>query len=202
MGFYTSMITENTKEMDERNKELEKPYDKLDKACVEKELDDALESIEDMHEGFEFRVEAVPVYQHESAEMNLLSDSYFVEYAELIKYMNSADIDSVKEALENIAEVNTNEEVEITAESISVVINPAEITDVLEAVDFIQEAKEEGVGLFKSKFDMFNGKKIDRNIAKLEKKIEKETDPDKLKQLKADLKDVKAAKAKFEANKK
>lgn len=202
MGFYTSMILEadhdTDPKMDGRNTELEKQYDMLDKAGVRQELEDALENIEDMHEGFEFRAEMVPVYEHESDEANLLDKSYFVEYAELSKYMRSADV-SLSEAMSNIAFVNGEA---LNESNLSVVINPNEIVDIAEAVEFIAEAKENGTKMFKSKFDMFNGKKIDRNIAKLEKAIAKETDPVALKQLKKDLKAAKSAKAKFEANKK
>lgn len=57
----------------------------------------------------DYNVDMVPVFQNES--------SYFVEMDNVVKYMNTARINDIKEAMENIAEAN-----ELKLENVSLVI--------------------------------------------------------------------------------
>lgn len=63
-----------------------------------------------------YRAEMVPVFKNES--------SYFVEMDNVLKYMNTWEISDVKEAVENIADVN-----DIPSSQISLVIETKEYMD-------------------------------------------------------------------------
>lgn len=139
-----------------------------------------------------YAAEMVPVFKNESA--------YFVEFDNLAKYMNSYEITDVKEAVENIAEVN-----EIPAYSLNVVIesknymmsvlesaitqSKAGDTSLLETCELsmklIQMMKNEGINVVattensvvnENVFDDISLSKLKHSRNKIEKNIHKVKD--------------------------
>lgn len=160
-----------------------------DEECEDDEDLDGFDNVEDIKESFSITAEMIPVFN--------VNGEYFVEFSELYRLMKSNDLITIKEAVDAVVYENRDA---LGENSISVVIDPATNASADTLLAMIKEGSLNEVNFFKNQFDKYNGKKIDKNIEKLQKAISKETDPKRKKQLQKELKDLLNAKAKFQSN--
>lgn len=122
---------------------------------IKAEFKDTYAEIDTVEEAIEYRPEMIPVF--ESADKS----AYYVEMDNVIKYMKSANIKNIKEALENIAEGN-----ELKPESMAILIesddwalsvleeaeeseDKAELEKIQESIQLIKKLKDSGINLAK-----------------------------------------------------